>query len=194
MTPRRHYLETLVRALDPERDLLVAGLGANARYLPHLEVPVPYVALCDAMGAAIPLALGMALARPQMGVIALEGDGSLLMNLGTLATAAAARATNLTILLFENLHYESSGGQALPPVLVDWVAAGRAAGITEVARVEDADALQGVLAEICQKPGPRLLVLSTAFDPHEPVPAYSERPDEIRLNFLRALAARDQLP
>ena len=70
MTPRRHYLETLVRALDPERDLLVAGLGANARYLPHLEVPVPYVALCDAMGAAIPLALGMALARPQMRVTA----------------------------------------------------------------------------------------------------------------------------
>jgi thiamine pyrophosphate-dependent acetolactate synthase large subunit-like protein len=192
MTPRRRYLETIVRALDPERDLLVAGLGANARYLPHLEVPVPYVALCDAMGAAIPLALGMALARPQMGVIALEGDGSLLMNLGTLATVAAARAANLTILLFENLHYESSGGQALPPVSVDWVAAGRAAGVPQVARVEDADALRGALAKTRQRPGPGLLVLSTAFDPHEAVPAYSERPDEIRVNFLRALAARER--
>jgi thiamine pyrophosphate-dependent acetolactate synthase large subunit-like protein len=173
MTPRRRYLETIVRALDPERDLLVAGLGANARYLPHLAVPVPYVALCDAMGAAIPLALGMALARPHMGVIALEGDGSLLMNLGTLATVAAARAANLTILLFENRHYESSGGQALPPVSVDWVAAGRAAGVTQVAYVQDADALRGALAKTRQSPGPGLLVLSTAFDPHE---AARERP------------------
>lgn len=194
MTPRRAYLETLVGALEAERDLLVVGLGANARYLPHLRVPAPYLALCDAMGAAIPLALGMALARPEMRVTALEGDGSLLMNLGTLATVAAARAANLTILLFENRHYESSGGQALPPVSIDWVAAARAAGLAHVARVEDADTLQGALAQTRQGPGPTLLVLSTAFDPHEPVPPYSERPDEIRLNFTRAIAAKGWAP
>ncbi|MGH7332731.1 MAG: thiamine pyrophosphate-dependent enzyme [Candidatus Rokuibacteriota bacterium] len=189
MTRRRYYLETLVRALDPTRDLLVAGLGANARYLPHLGVPVPYVALCDAMGAAIPLALGMALARPERRVTVLEGDGSLLMNLGTLATVAAARAANLTMLLFENRHYESSGGQALPPVSVDWVAAARAAGIAHAAPVDDAEGLRGALVEAGQRRGPVLLVLGTVFDPHEPVPPYSERPDEIRLNFMRAIGA-----
>jgi thiamine pyrophosphate-dependent acetolactate synthase large subunit-like protein len=188
--PRRAYLEVVVGALEPHRDLLVAGLGANARYLPHLGVPAPYLALCDAMGASIPLALGMALARPHLRVIALEGDGSLLMNLGTLATVAGARPTNLTILLFENHAYESSGGQALPPVSIDWVAAARAAGLAHVARVEDAEALPGALRASRLGGGPALLVLATAFDPHEVVPPYSERPDEIRLNFTRALATQ----
>jgi thiamine pyrophosphate-dependent acetolactate synthase large subunit-like protein len=191
-SPRRAYLEALLGTLAAPRDLLVAGLGANARYLPHLPVAVPYLALCDAMGAAIPLGLGMALARPQLRVTALEGDGSLLMNLGTLATVAAARAANLTILLFENRAYESSGGQALPAVSVDWVAAARAAGLPHVGRVEDAGALPGALAGAREAAGPAFLVLATAFDPGEPVPPYSERPDEIRLNFARAFAAQSR--
>lgn len=190
-TARRAYLEALVAALDPARDVVVAGLGANARYLPHLGVPAPYLALCDAMGAAIPLALGMALARPELRVTALEGDGSLLMTMGTLATVAAARPAELTVLLFENRHYESSGGQALPPVTVDWPAAGRAAGLPHVERVAAAGALPGALARARAVRGGALLVLETAYDSREPIPPYSERPDEIRLNFARALAARE---
>ena len=189
-TGRRAWLESLVATLDPAHDLLVAGLGANARYLPHLGVRVPYLALCDAMGAAIPLALGMALARPERRVVVLEGDGSLLMNLGTLATVGAARPANLLAVVFDNGHYESSGGQALPDVRVDFVAVARAAGVACVERVEEAAALPAALARGRESGGPALLVAVTTFDPHEPIPPYSERPDEIRLNFARALGGR----
>lgn len=185
---RRAWLESLVATLDPSRDLLVAGLGANARYLPHLGVRVPNLALCDAMGAAIPLALGMALARPERRVVVLEGDGSLLMNLGTLATVGAAHPANLLAVVFDNGHYESSGGQSLPDVRVDFVAVARAAGFAWVERVEEAAALAAALARGRESEGPALLVADTTFDPHEPIPPYSERPDEIRLKFARALA------
>ena len=185
-TVRRAWLDALVAALDPGHDLLVAGLGANARYLPHVAVRVPHFALCDAMGAAIPLALGMALARPDRRVVALEGDGSLLMNLGTLATVAAANAPNLTMLIFENRHYESSGGQALPPVAVDFVGVARAAGIPRAERLADEAALSAALAR-ARAAGPALYVLSTAYDPGEPIPPYSERPEEIRVNFVDRL-------
>jgi len=158
MIARTAYLEALVTAVEPGRDVVVAGLGANARYLPHMSVPVPCFALCDAMGSAIPLALGVALARSDRRVIALEGDGSLLMNLGTLATVGAARAANLVALLFRNRHYESSGGQDLPPV-----------------DVGDAAAFPAALARARAAGGPAL-VLATAFDPAEPIPPYSERP------------------
>lgn len=188
-TPRRVYLEALLGALDPARDLLVAGLGATARYLPQLRPPVPYLALCDAMGAALPLGLGMALARPGRRVVALEGDGSLLMNLGTLATIAASRAPNFTAAVFENGAYESSGGQALPPVAVDFVALARGVGLPFAERVADARTFADAFARARQH-GPALLALVTAFDPHEAIPPYSERPDEIRLNFARALAAQ----
>jgi len=187
---RRAWLESLIATLDPARDLLVAGLGANARYLPHLDVSVPYLALCDAMGAAIPLALGMALARPDRRVVALEGDGSLLMNLGTLATVGAARPANLLTVVFENGRYESSGGQALPNVRVDFVSVARTAGFAFAERVEAAAALSATVARARESGGPALLVVVTAYDVHEPIPPYSERPDEIRLNFARALADR----
>ncbi len=119
MTARKAYLEALVSLLGPG-DILVSGLGANARYLARMIVAAPVFALCDAMGAAIPLALGIALTRPDRYVIALEGDGSLLMSPNVLATVAAARPANLTVLLWVNRHYESSGGQPLPDVAVDW--------------------------------------------------------------------------
>lgn len=183
--PRRAWLDALVAALDPARDLLVAGLGANARYLPHLRVRVPHLALCDAMGAAIPLALGMALARPDRRVVALEGDGSLLMNLGTLATVAAAGARNVTACVFVNHHYESSGGQRLPAVDVDFAAVARGAGLPVVERVAGAGDLAAALERAAA--GPALLVLPTVYDPAEPIPPYSERPGEIRLNFRHAL-------
>lgn len=186
--PRRAWLETLVDQLEAERDLLVTGLGANARYLPHLGVRAPCFALCDAMGAAIPLALGMALVRPERQVVALEGDGSLLMNLGTLATVAAARAANLAILIFENHRYESSGGQPLPGVEVDFAATARALAFPLAERLSAAADLPAALAR-ARDSGPALFVLPTRYDPEEPVPPYSERPDEIRLNFARALLA-----
>ena len=186
---RKAYLDALLPALVPGRDLLVAGLGANARYLPHMDVRVPYFALCDAMGSAIPLALGMALARPDRRVVALEGDGSLLMNLGTLATVGAARPANLVVILFRNRHYESSGGQDLPPVDVDFAAVARASRFARTEEVPDAEHFRTAFERACAAVGPALLVVETAFDPAEPIPPYSERPDEIRLNFSRALAS-----
>lgn len=183
---RRAWLDALVATLDADATLLVAGLGGNARYLPHLTVRPPYFALCDSMGAAIPLALGMALARPEKAVVALEGDGSLLMTLGTLVTVAAARPRNLTILLFENHHYESSGGQRLPEIRVDFVGAARAAGFAIAERLETAGALAPALTR-ARGAGPGFYVLPTVFDPAEPIPSYSERPPEIRENFARRL-------
>jgi len=182
MTPRRAYLDALVAWLGPE-DVLVSGLGANARWLPHLPVRAPVFALCDAMGAAIPLALGIALTRPDRHVVALEGDGALLMSPNVLATVAAARPGNLTCLLWANGHYESSGGQPLPDAPVDWPALAGAAGIAQVARVGDPVGLAAALGRARAARAPSLLVLDVRFDPAEEIPPYSERPEEIRARF-----------
>ena len=182
MTARKPLLDALVSMLT-ERDVLVSCLGANARYLPHMHVPSPVFALCDSMGAAIPLALGMALARPDRHVVALEGDGSLLMSPNVLATVAAAAPPNLTMLLWVNGRYESSGGQALPAVTVDWSALARAAGVPHVASVADVPALREAFPRARAAGAPALIVVEIAFDPAEAIPPYSERPDEIRTRF-----------
>jgi thiamine pyrophosphate-dependent acetolactate synthase large subunit-like protein len=139
------------------------------------------------MGAAIPLALGMALARPERHVVALEGDGSLLMNLGALATVAASGARNLSLLVFENHHYESSGGQRLPAVEVDFVAMARGARLGLAERLDAATELAPALAR-GRLAGSTLFALPTRYDPGESIPPYSERPDEIRVDFARMLA------
>jgi thiamine pyrophosphate-dependent acetolactate synthase large subunit-like protein len=182
VTPRKPFLDALVALLTP-RDVLVSCLGANARWLPHMTVAAPVFALCDSMGAAIPLALGIALTRPDRHVVALEGDGSLLMSPNVLATVAAARPSNLTSILWVNGHYESSGGQALPGAPVDWSALARAAGIAHVATVEAPAAMAPALAAARRAAAPALLVVPIAFDPAEEIPPYSEKPEEIRARF-----------
>jgi thiamine pyrophosphate-dependent acetolactate synthase large subunit-like protein len=182
VSARKPLLDALVSMLTP-RDVLVSCLGANARYLPHMEVPSPVFALCDSMGAAIPLALGMALQRPDRHLVALEGDGSLLMSPNVLATVAAARPPNLSVLLWVNGRYESSGGQALPSAPVDWAALARAAGIRHVESVRDVAGLRATFPNARSASEPAVLVVEVAFDPAEAIPPYSERPDEIRARF-----------
>jgi len=182
MTARKPFLDALVAALAPD-DVVVSCLGANARWLPHMKVKVPVFALCDSMSAAVPLALGIALSRPERHVIALEGDGSLLMSPNVLATVAAARPANLTVVLWINGHYESSGGQSLPAAPVDWVALARASGIMHATAVDAPAALARALAS-ARVDGPSVLVLPIAFDPAEEIPPYSDRPEEIRARFV----------
>src|SRR5947209_17609307 len=74
------------------------------------------------MGGASSLGLGLALARPERRVVVFDGDGSLLMQLGSLATIAGARPRNLIHLLFKNGVYHTSGSQEIPGGLqVDFV-------------------------------------------------------------------------
>lgn len=84
-----------------------------------------------AMGLASSHGLGLALARPERRVIVLDGDGSLLMNLGTLVTIAQVAPRNLTHLVFQNGTYEANGGHPIPNQGVDFEAHARAAGIRD---------------------------------------------------------------
>jgi hypothetical protein len=80
-------------------------------------------------------------------------------------------------------HDESSGGQSLPSAPVDWPALAIELGIAHVERVGDVAGLRAAFLRAHAARGPALLVLDGAFDPSEPIPPYSERPDEIRARF-----------
>src|SRR5436190_23718645 len=86
--------------------------------------------MLGSMGLAIPIALGVALAQPKRKVIALEGDGSLLMQLGCLATIAMLAPKNLTLIVMDNGIYQITGGQPTPAAAsADLVAVARGCGI-----------------------------------------------------------------
>lgn len=99
-------------ALYPELGdrLVVTIMGATAQELHDLGHRETFFYLQHAMGLASSIGLGLALCRPRDRVVVLDGDGSLLMNLGTVATLARYRPANLTHVVFDNGSLLSTGG------------------------------------------------------------------------------------
>jgi len=111
------------------------------------------------MGLVSSIALGLAVAQPGRAVLGLDGDGSLLMNLGSLSTIAALRPPNLTLLVWDNEVYGTTGGQRTATALgSDLEAAARALGIAKATTVRSLDGLDRALAETRRGPGPWVIV------------------------------------
>ncbi|MEQ9401735.1 MAG: thiamine pyrophosphate-dependent enzyme [Longimicrobiales bacterium] len=109
----------------------------------------------SAMGHAADLALGIALARPERRVVCLNGDGSMLMSLGTLVTVVASGATNLSLVIVENGGYEITGNQPVPGApRTDLAALARAAGFAHAQRFDDAAAWRAAVPALLGGPGP----------------------------------------
>ena len=149
------------------------------------------------MGHAADLAVGIALARPERKVVCLNGDGSMLMTLGTLVTAMENGATNLVLFVIQNDTYEITGNQPIPGARrVDFPAMARAAGFAHAFGFDDAAAYAAELPRILKLPGPTLVGL--AVEPGSEAPlgrqgketaAYLQlsAPDEAR-RFRKAVA------
>jgi thiamine pyrophosphate-dependent acetolactate synthase large subunit-like protein len=112
-----------------------------------------------AMGLASSHALGLALGRPDKRVLVLDGDGSLLMNLGSLVTIAAAAPRNLIHFVAHNGTYEANGGHPLPNPAVDFAGLARAAGYREALTLADLDGFAAEIGAILQRDGPVLVEL-----------------------------------
>lgn len=92
--------------------LIVAGLAGSAKDMAALTDDGAHLfALAGAMGAAVMMGFGLALAQPERRVLVVTGDGELLMNLGALATIAVANPPNLSIVCVDNGHYGETGYQ-----------------------------------------------------------------------------------
>jgi sulfopyruvate decarboxylase subunit beta len=142
------------------------------------------------MGGASSLGLGLALARPQRRVIVLDGDGSLLMQLGTLATIAGAAPPNLAHLVFKNGVYHTSGSQETPGGLsVDFVTMAKGAGYREAFAVRTLEELQRRLPDILDAVGPILVELHTGLAEKTPMTARGGLPFSEQVERLRAKLA-----
>jgi len=108
-----------------------------------------------AMGLASSHALGLALGRPDKRVIVLDGDGSLLMNIGTLVTAAEAAPKNFFHFVCENGSYEANGGHPIPGRgQVSFAGLARSAGYQSVHEFADLKIFEQKVGAILAEPGP----------------------------------------
>jgi sulfopyruvate decarboxylase subunit beta len=128
-----------IEAIYPEIQdkLVVTIMGASAQELYNLGHRENFFYLEHAMGLASSIGLGLALNLPDEKVVVLDGDGSVLMNLGTLATLARYRPPNMVHIVFDNGSLLSTGGFASHTTsgVTDLAAIARGAGVKKVALV-----------------------------------------------------------
>jgi thiamine pyrophosphate-dependent acetolactate synthase large subunit-like protein len=147
--------------------------------------------MLGSMGLAIPIALGVAIAQPRRHVIALEGDGSLLMQLGCLATVAERAPHNLTMIVWDNGIYQITGSQRTPGAAhADLVAIGRGAGLAASAWAADEQDFDRLVTTALKGRGPSLIVVR--IDDKPGVGKTNRDPVQIRERFMRGLGVRQQ--
>jgi thiamine pyrophosphate-dependent acetolactate synthase large subunit-like protein len=189
-------VEALKVLVALRQDEIVVTTMGSAREWPRLaRHPLDFHYIPSAMGEAPALGLGLALAKPGREVLVLNGDGGMLMNLGTLVTIVVSGATNLSLVVLENGIYEVTGGQQTPagrvrpPAVVDFAGLARASGFPSVFSFHELDTWRRQAPEVLAAPGPRFIVLAV-----EPVGAnyHLESPGPLAervAQFREALAA-----
>lgn len=141
--------------------------------------------MLGSMGLAAPIALGVALAQPQRKVFALEGDGSILMQLGCLGTIASLRPANLTVIVWDNAAYQITGSQpTLTATGMDLVAIARGAGL-QASWVANEAHFEALIDERLAASEPALLCART--DNQPPAGVTERDPAKIRRQFMDAI-------
>jgi len=144
-----------IEAIYPELQdkLVITIMGACAQELYDLGHCQNFFYLQHAMGLASSIGLGLALNAPDEKVVVMDGDGSVLMNLGTLATLARYRPKNLTHIVFDNGSLLSTGGFASHTTsgVTDLAAIARGAGVPNVASVTTPMDFVGAVADAFER-------------------------------------------
>ena len=120
-----------------------------------------------AMGLDISHGLGLALGQPKKRVVVLQGDGSLLMNLGSMVTIAAVAPKNLVHFVAHNETYEANGGHPIPQRNVDFASMARSAGYAACYDFADLDVFTQQVAHVLEQDGPVFATLHV--EPSKPL-------------------------
>ena len=185
---REDYYRALADSL-PEKTLVVTALGNASCLWAAVRDAAENFYLEDAMGLALPLALGLAVAQPDRKVVVVEGDGGLLMHMGGLVTVGTVAPNNLTILLIQNGVHAASGGQALTNADLDFADLGRAMGLKHAENIGSVNVFQSALVAALEGDGPSLLALATEPDLDATMPPVMLDPVATKQRFMEAIDA-----
>jgi phosphonopyruvate decarboxylase len=162
----------------------LASTGFCGRELYAIADRPNHLYMVGSMGCVVPLALGLALARPDLRVVALDGDGAALMRMGAFATVGAYGPPNLRHLLLDNGAHDSTGGQATVCAHVSFAEVAAACGYAS--SLESVDV--GQIAEWLEEPaldGPRFARLLTRTGTPDDLPRPSITPVDVKTRLMQ---------
>ena len=142
-----------------KQTIVVGGLGASTYDIAAAGDHDRNLYLWGAMGGAVMIGLGVALAQPKLPVVVITGDGEMLMGMGSLATVGLQKPGNFTVIVLDNEVYGETGGQASHTAgTVDLVGVARACGISDVRTLATMAEIEGFTPSIQDvSSGPRFV-------------------------------------
>ena len=184
---RSDLTRRLVARLNKE-EAVVAGIGHTHFDLWATGQRPQNFYMLGSMGLAVPIAMGVALAQPARRVVALEGDGSILMQLGALGTVAASGLKNLIVIVIDNGVYQITGSQpTLTAQGVDLVAVAKGAGLAQSCWVRDEAHFEALVDQALTQDGPWFFGART--DNAPPAGVTERDASKIRGRFMQGLGA-----
>jgi sulfopyruvate decarboxylase subunit beta len=171
-------------------ELVVAANGWISRETCAAHDRAENFYMLGSMGLASSIGLGLALARPERRVAVFDGDGNLLMALGTLAMVAERHPPNFLHFVFDNEVYGSTGGQRSISAQVPLDAMALAAGYRHVLRVTEAGELDAAVAELLEKTGPSFLLIKVRPEADGEAPRVPHEPEWIAERLRQTVVGR----
>lgn len=180
-------LHRIISLTPPDKTVVIATTGYTGRELFATDDRPNQLYMVGSMGCVAAVALGLALARPDLTVVAVDGDGAALMRMGIFTTVGAYGPPNLIHVLLDNAAHESTGGQATVSAGVSFAAIASASGY---ARAIEGDEL-ALLDELFGAPaqGPRFLRLRIRQGILGTLPRPTQSPEQVRARLMRHIGA-----
>lgn len=176
---RYKAIEDIMKNIDDE--LIVCNIGFPSRELYEIKDRDENFYMIGSMGLASSIGLGLALARPDKEIVVIDGDGSLLMNMGSLVTIFANNPRNLTWIVIDNGAYGSTGNQDTYAQVIDLAEIAKSVGFENSYKFKDID-----LKEVIKNENASFVVYDT--EPgNSKAPIIDLTPIEIKKRFMEAI-------
>ncbi|WP_206956424.1 phosphonopyruvate decarboxylase [Trinickia acidisoli] len=189
---RRDALKRVIAHTPLESTVVLASTGFCGRELYALDDRPNQLYMVGSMGCVMTLALGLALARPDLHVVALDGDGAALMRLGAFSTLGAYGPANLTHLLLDNGAHDSTGGQATVSPHVSFAGVAAACGYASAIEGDDVSLVDLLLAKKtpdATRSGPRFGHLTIRRGTPDGLPRPTITPTDVKARLMRHIGA-----
>ncbi|REE88706.1 phosphonopyruvate decarboxylase [Cupriavidus plantarum] len=185
---RRAALERVIAHTPLEGTVVVASTGFCGRELYALDDRPNQLYMVGSMGCLTPFALGLALARPDLRVVAVDGDGAALMRMGVFATLGAYGPSNLTHVLLDNGAHDSTGGQATVSRNVSFAGIAAACGYASAVEGDRLDLIDDVLSS-APGDGTRFVRLAISAGTPDGLPRPTVSPVQVKTRLGRHIGA-----
>lgn len=157
--PSRYEALTAIHSLKDRQTVLLATTGKTGREFYEIEDADNHLYMVGSMGCISSLGLGLALTQKNRNIVVIDGDGSLLMRMGNLATNGYYHPDNMIHILLDNNAHESTGGQSTVSHNIDFVEIAASCGYTQSVYVHDLKELKASIKEWKKKKGLTFLYL-----------------------------------